>query len=210
MLGLAAGLFAGDPDAFGSFAPTMPRLEVDVDGVEASPAPALVDLAVVDEQWVGARAMWDERLLVEAVVTRADPTLCGLAGLAGMVAGTDPAATATHLCFGSPGLRVLGPLGPGQLVTADLARVSTLSAGDEVTVGGDRVTLAFDGERERVLQPDQRARVRVLAEGPRSIDAAALVRAAAADGAFSRSTTGGTGAELGTEGTDGRRRHAYE
>jgi hypothetical protein len=101
-------------------------------------------------------------------------------------------------------------LGPGQLVQARLAEVSTLSAGDEVVVGGGRVTLAFDGERERVLQPDQWARVRVVADGPRLIDAAALVRAAAADGAFSRSMAGGTGADSGTESTDGRRRHAHE
>jgi len=213
VLGLAAGLFAAGGDTYVSFARRVPRLDVELDNDRTGEdlAPALVDVAVVDEGWVGARAMWNERLLVEAVVTRADPTLCGLAGLAGMADGTRPAEAATHLRFGSPGVEVLAPLGPGQLVMASLATVSELSMGDEVSVGGGgRVTLAFDGERERVLQPGERAQVRVVADGPSLIDAAALVREAAATGEFAWPSAGMTGAGSGTVPNELRRGHAHE
>jgi hypothetical protein len=68
---------------------------------------------------------------------------------------------------------------------ASIAAWTVLAPGDEVAVGGDRVTLAFDGEREVVLQPGQEARVRFDTAGPRLLDAPGLVWAAAGDGTLS-------------------------
>jgi hypothetical protein len=116
------------------------------------------------------------------VVTLPSPTLTGLAGVAGML---DPGGgcRAIRLRFG-PGTDVLAPLGPGHLAVLPVSGCETVAAGEEVVVGGGRVTLAFDGERETVLQPGQRASIRLVGEGPTVIDAAALVRQAASDGLF--------------------------
>ncbi|HET6917914.1 MAG TPA: hypothetical protein VFI46_00440 [Jiangellaceae bacterium] len=81
---------------------------------------------------------------------------------------------------------MLAPLGPGHLAVLSVARWEAVDAGQDVVVEGGRVTLAFDGERETVLQPGQRASVRLVGEGPTVIDAAALVRQAAADGVFTQ------------------------
>lgn len=186
VVGLAAGLFARDQLRHAAHAQRVSCLAVDVDGI--APTRALVDVAVVDEAWAGAHALWDPKLLVEAVVTRTDPTVTGLAGVAGMVHPHGLGRRALRLRFGPSGTEVLGPLGPGHLAVCSVAGWEPVDAGEEVVVGGRRATLAFDGERETVLQPGQRASVRVVGEGPAVIDAAALVRQAAAEGLFHHRT----------------------
>jgi hypothetical protein len=180
VVGLAAGLFARDDARHGAHAQVVPYLAVDVDGIPHTRA--LVDVAVVDGAWAGAHALWEPGLLLEAVVTRTDPTVTGLAGVAGML---DPGGgcRAIRLRFG-PGTDVLAPLGPGHLAVLPVSGWEAVAAGEEVVVGGGRMTLAFDGERETVLQPGQRASIRLVGEGPTVIDAAALVRQAASDGLF--------------------------
>jgi hypothetical protein len=58
-----------------------------------------------------------------------------------------------------------------------------IAFGEEVAVTGPGV-LAFDGERERVLKPHQRARLTVQRDGPWVIDVAKTLAQAAASGAF--------------------------
>lgn len=179
VLGLATALYAADPGAQGTHVRRATRLDVTIDG--GSPTFALVDVSSVRGSWVGSRAVWDATQLAEAVVTRADPTRCGLAGVAGMVGA--PPSDALHLRFGEPGTRVLAPLGPGQVVPTSIRAADPLHIGDGAVLEGD-VTLAFDGEREVVLPPDRQARVAVVADGPSVIAASDLVRAAARAGHF--------------------------
>jgi hypothetical protein len=182
IVGLGAGLFARDPARWAAHVRTVPRLAVEFDA--SAPPPALVDVAVVDEAWVGAHAVWDPGRLRAAVLARSDPTACGLAGVGGMVRPMRDPHCGLYLEFGD-GPPSLAPLGPGHLAVASIAAWTVLAPGDEVAVGGDRVTLAFDGEREVVLQPGQEARVRFDAAGPRLLDAPGLVWAAAGDGTLS-------------------------
>lgn len=185
VVGLAAGLYAAEPERFGRHVRVLPRLDVTLDGRPARSA--LVDVAVVDEPWVGAHAVWDASLLLEAVLARSDPTLCGLAGVGGAVHPIPDAGRGLRLRFGDDGAAALVPLGPGQIDTVPIAEWSEMRPGDEAFVGGGRrVTLAFDGEREVVLHPHQRARVRFAADGPRVLDAAGVVWQAAEQGAFRR------------------------
>ncbi len=191
MVGLAAGLHSADPERWIDFAPTVPHLQVEVvghdDRVELA-LDALVDLVVVRGSWVGARAVWDPSLLLEAVVAEPDPTALGLAGVAGMAVGGGHGPV--HLRFGEGGT-VLAPLGPGQLAEVGLASAELLGPGSVVEVGRAGVTLAFDGEREVVLRAGRRARVRVEPRGPRRLDAGRLVGAAADAGVFTRGRRGG-------------------
>ena len=215
--GLAAGLFAADPTAFAAHARALPRLVVragaSVEGAGAAftGTSALVDVAVVRGAWVGAHAVWDPATLVEAVVSRADPTVSGLAGLAGMVRplpGTDPGdpPRAIHLLLGSTeiGTRgnrlgpateaspafgrqaVLAPLGPGQLVPVVVRESHVLATDETVRLGpyAETVTLAFDGEREIVVEPGTSIDVRITRSPLRLLDAVGLLRAAADRGAL--------------------------
>lgn len=182
VLGLAAALYASDPDGHASFTGRVPRLEVSLGGDGDVEHVALVDVATVRGSWIGSRAMWEASQLVEAVVTRSDPTTTGIAGIAGMT-GARCGDAALHLRFGEPGMRVLAPLGPGHLDHASVQSVEQVRAGDAVELRGG-VTVAFDGEREVVLSHGRSATVALVPDGPRLIHADALVRAAAEHGRF--------------------------
>jgi hypothetical protein len=204
--GLAAGIYASDPERFAEHVRQAPRLEVRLDGRLEATTMALVDVALVRAGWIGAHALWDPALLVEAVVARSDPALTGLAGLGGMISPLDAEPPrALHLRFGPTGSTVTAPLGPGQLVPVGIRDWRVLALGKWVGLGestpasgrpaardrrptssnGDgRLTLAFDGEREIVLEPGMRASVRLAADGPRVLDAHGVLRAAARRGTF--------------------------
>lgn len=204
--GLAAGVYAADPMRYQANVRQMPRLEVTIDGRREATAIALVDVAVVRAGWVGAHALWDPDLLVEAVVARSDPALTGLAGLGGMLSPFDgEPPRALHVRFGPSGSTVTAPLAPGQLVPVGIHDWRVLALGESVWLGGrtaagaqpsgpdhgvaaddpnGRLTIAFDGEREVVLDPGVRVCVRLAADGPRVLDAHGVLRAAARSGAF--------------------------
>lgn len=211
--GLAAGLFAADPARRAGHLHRAPRLEVRTDGRDGAPQPtiALVDVALLDGGSIGARAIWDPGLLLEAVVARSDPALTGLAGVAGMlrplVDGRGPGMPAgpplaVHVRFAPGGTTVRVPLGPGRLVPIGVAGSRQARPGEVIELGaggGARPpgwrTIALDGEREIALPPGERAEVRLATDGPFVLDAASLLRAAAGAGELA-----GGRARVGDEG----------
>lgn len=200
VVGLAAGVFAADPARWAHHIRPSSKLDVVQDGGRSTSA--LVDVAVVDEAWVGSHAVWDPLLLREAVLARSDPTVSGLAGVGGMLHPIVSDASGLHIRFGAGGTSVLAPLGPGQLHVVPVASWAVLASGDEVVVGGgEHVALAFDGEREVVLHRGERARVCLVDGGPGVLDVAGLAWAGAEQGVFLRSG----GSEMSDEG----RRDAY-
>ncbi len=171
--GLAAAVYAADPEAFAGHVRRVPRWRVAVSA--GSEETALVDVALVSDEWVGAHAVWDPGRLIEALVADGDPTVPGLAGVAGM-AGSADGAPGVHLRFGRPGRPLLAPLGPGRLTPLALREMRRVGFDEPVTMRGPG-TLALDGEREVVLRAGQEARVRLSADGPRVLDVAGVLRA---------------------------------
>jgi hypothetical protein len=173
--GYAAGLFARDPAALASAVQRRPLLRVDA---PAWGGVALVDVVLSRHQWVGAHALWDPTVLVEAVVARIDPALVGLAGVAGAVYPlAAPDAAAVHLRFGGGGRTVRAVLGPGTIRRVDVRTWQTLDAGSTARLeAADRQTLALDGEREFVLAAGEAAEVTFEPAGPRVLDCATALR----------------------------------
>jgi hypothetical protein len=191
--GLAAALYATDPDRFAGDVRRVPRWRIALAGRPEETA--LVDVALVSDEWVGAHAVWDAERLVEALVAGGDPTVPGLAGVAGMAGPADAAAPGVHLRFGRPGRRMLAPLGPGRLTPLWLREIRHVGVGEPVTMRGPG-TLALDGERELVLRAGEEARVHLAADGPRVLDVAAVLHANARERTeppvtTRRTTTGG-------------------
>ena len=203
---LAAGIYASNPERNAVHVRQTPRLDIRLDGRPVATAIALVDVALVRSGWVGAHALWDPALLVEAVVARSDPSLTGLAGLGGMISPLEAEPPrALYVRFGPTGSTVTAPLGPGQLVPVGIRDWRVLALGESVVLGESppaggrpapsdrgptssdedgRLILAFDGEREAVLEPGVIARVSLTADGPRVLDAHGLLQAAASRGEF--------------------------
>jgi hypothetical protein len=150
---------------------------------------ALVDAVAVDDPYVGSFELFDPATLRVAVVTRAEPTAVGFAGVAGLVEPVGPDDEGGLLLRFGPVAEcdrvVRGPTAPGHYDDLGLAEVRRLAEGEEVVVSGP-LLLAFDGERKRRLVAGEEVVLAVRRDGPRVVDVAAVMSRAAADGTYLR------------------------
>ena len=150
---------------------------------------ALVDAVAVDDPYVGSFELFDPATLRVAVVTRAEPTAVGFAGVAGLVEPVGPDDEGGLLLRFGPVADcdrvVRGPTAPGHYDDLGLAEVRRLAEDEEVVVSGP-LLLAFDGERKRRLVAGEEVVLAVRRDGPRVVDVAAVMSRAAADGAYLR------------------------
>jgi hypothetical protein len=186
--GVAAGLVASG--LVDEAVRTVPRLDVIRPG---SPADiALVDVAVYDERFVAARAIWDASKIKEVVLIRAEPGSIGLSSIGAHLPDLNPkAGQGVYLRMGSGGQQVLAPIAPGLIRSVSLAESRLLEPGDEVVISHPQpCVLALDGEREIELRAEATVRVRLNANGPRVVDVRRAVEVAAAGGAFVQEAIG--------------------
>jgi hypothetical protein len=185
--GAAAGLVASDGVDLGEVERRAKIVLVSIDGERDDVA--LIDAVFVNEHFVGSRAIWEPGRLRLALFTRAEPASVGISSIGGLIRPvSDEDEHGLRVDFG-PGEVVRAPIAPGLYRDVPIAAAAVQPLGDEIAVEGPGV-LAFDGERERVLKPGQKARLTVVREGPRVIDVDRALELAACRGLF-RGTPGG-------------------
>lgn len=183
--GLAAGMAAAGrvpPEI--AFAPNK-RLDVRIGDVYES---ALVDVAVVAERYVGARALWHTENFKELFVTFADPEVIGMSAIAGLIDPVDrrrpegrrlvfaPPETAPHtLC---------APIAPGLISTVGIREWGPLLPDQTVEIETAAGSIALDGERELSFSERDRPAVTLRTGAFRTVDTAACMHHAAATGLF--------------------------
>lgn len=192
--GLAAGLVAcGRAEAAVMRAPRIDVYHQRADQVAydlSAGAPpddiALVDVAVYDEQFVAARAIWDSARISDLLLTRAEPGNIGLSSIgANLLAGAYPPGHGLYLRLAATGQPVRAPVAPGLMQTVHVAAHRVLAPGDVVQVCRDRpAVLAFDGERELELRAGDCVLLRLNPHGPRVIDPRRAIAVAAGSGFF--------------------------
>ena len=180
--GAAAGLIASGRVALGDVARRAKAIHVAIDGERDDIA--LIDAVLSAERFIGARALLEADLLKLALLTRADPGAVGMTAIGGLL---DPLAddvdAALALTLGRGRDAVRAPIAPGLYADVRVAEARRVAFGETIEVRGPGV-LAFDGERERTLKPDQRATLTVRRDGPWVVDVPRTLAAAAASGAF--------------------------
>lgn len=145
---------------------------------------ALVDLAVIEGQFTGARAVQDPHSITEVIAAIATPVGSGLSGIAGRVHPVlrhEPGGVRIIMGPGGMGLRV--PLAPGAFTTLPVADVQVLADGESITIMGGSI-LAFDGERDRVTSSDCTITALIDWLGPIVIDVEKTLVLAARRGFF--------------------------
>lgn len=165
--GHAAAIAAADATTFASLAHQAKVLDVVGDDIASDLA--LIDIALVDGMFTAARAVWDTKAIRELLVTTAEPATIGLSSVAARIMPTsrlDP--TGVHLGLGA-GETVRAPIAPGLYQDVEIAFANVLAPGDSVRLVGPGV-LAFDGERDLVLSPDQEVTITLNTDGPWVID----------------------------------------
>jgi hypothetical protein len=183
--GEAAGLVAAGHVSLHEVSRPAKVVEVQIDD-EADDL-ALIDAVLVDERFVGSRALFDPTALRLAVLSRAEPASVGVSSIGGLLepCGADDEA-GVMLRFApvdEAPRRLRAPLAPGWYADVGIGECVRLGPGEPIEVSGPGI-LAFDGERQRVLGRGQRARLRVRRTGPRVIDTASALRLAAQRATF--------------------------
>jgi predicted polyphosphate/ATP-dependent NAD kinase len=153
---------------------------------------ALVDLALIDAQFTGARAVLDPssvRLVVAAIAT---PMSTGLSSIVGRLLPVDRwSAGGAVVHLGASMRAVRAPLSPGSFSTFGIAEARRLADGESVVFRGPGI-LAVDGERDRRISADTTVTVSVDSAGPLVIDVSATLAIAAEQHLFETSTTSTT------------------
>jgi predicted polyphosphate/ATP-dependent NAD kinase len=147
---------------------------------------ALVDVAIVTERFVGARALWRTETFHELLVTFADPEVIGLSAIAGLlepVSRREPGGLLVSLAPAEEANLVLqAPIAPGYLreigvlgwrrLGSDGLHVPALAAG----------SIALDGERELAFSERDRVAIRLEEKALRTVEVGGCMRYAARHG----------------------------
>lgn len=190
--GTAAGLVATGAVAIAAVGRRAKRLVVDVRGLGLDVRDiALVDVAVIDESSVGARAVVCPERVRGVVAAIATPISTGLSSIAGRTLPLDrhePGAVVVHLGRSIGSRRVRVPILPGAFSVVEVDQLSRLEEGGSVRFDGPGV-LAYDGERDRVLPAGAWATVSVDRLGPTIVDVGSVLREAAERRLFDETPT---------------------
>lgn len=182
LAGAAAGLVASGQIELSQAARQVKTLSVQVDGEPGDLA--LIDVALLNEAFTGAKAIWDPLRLRAVVLARAEPAAVGLSALGGLLHPVPDEADGGLLVITAPGAgAVSAPIAPGLFASVPVSSYRPIAAGEAVVLEGSGV-LAFDGERERRLRSGQPATIRVRRDGPWVIDIRKALTLAACRGLY--------------------------
>src|SRR6185312_4452605 len=144
---------------------------------------ALVDVALVDERFVGTRAVWHPERVRRLLAVIASPSASGLSGIAGRAHPIDRwSGGGVEVVLGDGGRLVRIQLSPGSFVEIDVDSCTPVGHGRSVVWPGPGV-LALDGERTHVLHAGDSVTLTV-GDGPYVIDVELALLAAARVGHF--------------------------
>lgn len=184
--GTAAGLIA--IGSLGRRARPRPAKVIDLEIEGERDDLALIDAALTSDRFVGTRALLAPERIKELLLTRADPAAVGMTSIGGLltaVSADDDVGLAISLDERARRgtTRLQAPIAPGYFRTVHIKTKRKVQLDSSISWTGPGV-IALDGERERYLQPGQTARLTLRRNGPRVIDANAVMNAATAVGAL--------------------------
>ncbi len=190
---LATGLYArGDiPDAVALRPNKCLRIRKhDADGRVLAEDIALVDVGVLNEQILGAKAIGDVDSLRTVLVSHASPEAVGLSGVAAMLQPLDrheagalvvellPAVGPHAPLAGAP--RILrAALAPGLICALKVIEWHRIDDTVIHRIEGQAGLLSFDGEREMSFQPQHRLEIQLQENAFCTLDVPACLREAA-------------------------------
>ena len=145
---------------------------------------ALIDAVLSAERFVGARALLEPEQLRLALLTRADPAAVGMTSIGGLLSPlSDQEDFGLLLELGGSDMSINAPIAPGYYRKVGVSLHRLVNFAEEVSIHGPGI-LAFDGERERVLKPEQGATLSLSRSGPRVVDVEKTLHLAAEKGCF--------------------------
>jgi predicted polyphosphate/ATP-dependent NAD kinase len=147
---------------------------------------ALVDVALVTDRVVGARALWKPETFRELFVTFADPEVIGMSAIAGLlepVKRSEPGGLHVLLApVEEAELTLSVPIAPGYMRPIGIAGWQRLVAGKSYGPQIAAGSVALDGERELSFSERDRVTIALEEDAFRTVNVAAVMDHAARHG----------------------------
>lgn len=149
---------------------------------------ALVDLAITNDQWIGARALWHMQNLKELYLTFCEPTAIGMSSVGGLL---NPVQRSE-----SHGLKVITsspdtcdrsvncPIAPGLFEEIGINSSDRIELNVPQQVVTEQGVIALDGEREIEFLKNDDVVIELKKDGPVTIDINLTIELAASQGVF--------------------------
>ncbi|MEJ5347652.1 MAG: NAD(+)/NADH kinase [Desulfosoma sp.] len=181
--GLAAGLVATGAVPLEESACRVSCLEVLCDN---SPGDlALVDVAVCEGSFIGARAIWEVEKVRQLFLSRCRPESIGLSALGGQLTTIGPSEpTGLHMVMGAGGPKISAAIAPGLIRSVSVERFERMIPGKPYPVLWQHSVLALDGEREMEVKRSMSVAVRLSLEGPFVVSVPRVMERARDKGVF--------------------------
>jgi predicted polyphosphate/ATP-dependent NAD kinase len=161
------------------------RLDVAINDVREI---ALVDVAVVNERFVGSRAIWKTDGFRELFVTFGEPGGIGMSSIVGLLAPVRRSSPfGRRVIFDRPetaSFRLMAPIAPGLIEPVGIERVETISVDAPMALTVPAGSIALDGEREVTFSERDDVSVTLRKAAFRTIDITACMSHAAMNGRF--------------------------
>jgi len=181
--GIAAGIIAQKFVAGEETIRTHKRLVIIKNGNEIDMA--LIDAVVLDQLFVGSRAIWKLEEVRQVVCTRAEPNNIGMTSIGGNLHPLEPDDEhGLYLKLGNGNLKVRAAVLPGVIAEVAVAELKILEPGEEVEVRHKPSVIALDGEREITVTASDQVKIRLQGDGPPVVDIDKTIRKAVEKGFF--------------------------
>jgi predicted polyphosphate/ATP-dependent NAD kinase len=160
------------------------RLDVVVNG--SPPEFALVDVALVTDGYVGARALWRTQTVRELYVTFADPQVIGMAAIAGLIEPVSRREAGGLMVRLTPAanakLVVRAPIAPGVIDLVGIDEWRRMPPDIPFEPRLKEGSIALDGEREILFSRHDQVSITLVQNAFRTVDIASVMQFAAHHG----------------------------
>ena len=152
---------------------------------------ALIDAVVLDQQFIGAKAIWDLSQVKEVIATQCHPSYTGMAAIGGSFYPiTADDNQGLYLRIGKNNMRVHAAIAPGVIGEVGVEEYRVLGLNERVKVNVEKLALiALDGEREVEIYPQDKIEIELCKNGPRVVKIKETLEEAQKAGFFINSGT---------------------
>ncbi len=147
---------------------------------------ALVDVAVVSDRFIGARAIWKTQSFRDLFVTYGEPHGIGMSSIIGLLDPVDrstPEGRRVRLANGKDAnLHLTAPIAPGLIEQVGVMDVETLVPGKKYLPSISGGSFALDGERELTFSEEDEVSISLRANAFRTVNVNGCMSYAAENG----------------------------
>ena len=146
---------------------------------------ALIDAVVLEQSFIGARAVWKLSEVKQIICTRAEPDNMGLSSIGGSICPVGPEDDyGMYLKLGDGNIKARAAVLPGVIQEIGIQEYKLIELGEEVEPSPKPCMIALDGERELRVNDRDKVKIRLQRDGPRVVDISKTVKEAATQGFF--------------------------